>query len=41
MLKASKQQGGTLHNIRGPPRMMQLTCWEKACGERHTELRYL
>ena len=32
MQRTSKQLAGTLYNRRVPPRMMQPTCWEKACG---------
>ena len=32
MLRGSKQQVGKPHHKMGPPRMMQPTCWEKACG---------
>ena len=32
MLRGSKQQVGKPHHRRGLRRMMQPTCWEKACG---------
>ena len=32
MQRGSKQQAGKVHHRKGPPRMMQPTCWEKACG---------
>ena len=32
MLRGSKQPAGKPHHRRGHPRMMQPTCWEKACG---------